>query len=146
MDRVVSVFYWPTVLWVEHPALTLIPVLVFGAASWHLRRTGRRSRGLLVVTALWLAYAVYEGVMFVWAQQVIAPIRSTDCVRSAMWSRGWVVNWWRRSEGRTGSDAAKGRSGCLVRAGHRDASISADFLARVRALREASLARPANPR
>ncbi len=68
IDRVVNAFYWPTVMWVEYPALTVIPVVVLGAPFWHVRRAGSRSRGLLVVTALWLAYAVYEGVMFVWAQ------------------------------------------------------------------------------
>jgi hypothetical protein len=98
MDRLFSAFYWPTVMWVEYPALTLVPVIVFGAAVWHVRRTGRRSRGLLVVTALWLVYAIYEGVMLVWAQQVIAPIRIDLIVLGPVMyivTGLGLVNWWR---------------------------------------------------
>jgi hypothetical protein len=98
MDRLVSVFYWPTVLWVEHPALTMVPVIVFGAAYWRLRRTGHQSGRLLVVTLVWLAYAVYEGAMSVWAQNVIAPIRIDlillGPVMYAVTALG-VVHWWR---------------------------------------------------
>lgn len=107
IDRVVGAFYWPTVLWVEYPALTLVPVVVCGSALWHLRRTGCPSRGLVVVTALWLTYAVYEGVMFVWAQQVIAPIRIDLIVLGPVMYAVTVlglVSWWRaRSNRRTGS-------------------------------------------
>ena len=32
MDAV-SIFFWPVVMWVEYPALTLVPVVVF-AERW----------------------------------------------------------------------------------------------------------------
>ena len=93
-----SALYWPVVMWVEHPALTLVPVVVFGSVYWQLRRGERRSRGLLVVTALWLLYATYEGVMFVWAQQVIAPIRiDLILLGPAMYvvTAFGALSWWR---------------------------------------------------
>jgi hypothetical protein len=98
MDRLMSAFYWPTVVWVEYPLLTLVPVLLFGAAFWHLRRTGRRSRGLLIATALWVLYAIYECVMFVWAQRVIAPIRIDLIVLGPLMyvvTGVGLVSWWR---------------------------------------------------
>ena len=97
-----STFYWPVVMWVEYPALTLVPVAVFGAAFWHVRQTDRRSRGLLVVMAIWLLYATYEGVMFVWAQQVVAPIRIDLIVLGpAMYivTAFGVLSWWRAVRG-----------------------------------------------
>jgi hypothetical protein len=73
-------------------------VVVFAAGFWHMRRTGRRSRGLLVVTMLWGLCAVYEGVMFVWAQQVIAPIRIDLIVLGPLMyvvTGLGLVSWWR---------------------------------------------------
>jgi hypothetical protein len=93
-----TTFYRLVVMWAEYPALTLVPVVVFGAAFWQLRRAERRSRGLLVVTVIWLMYATYEGVMFVWAQQFIAPIRIDLIVLGpAMYAvTGFGVwSWWR---------------------------------------------------
>jgi hypothetical protein len=85
-------------MWVEYPALTLVPVVVFGAAFWQLRGPKRRSRRLLVVTVIWLVYATYEGAMSVWAQHVIAPIRIDLIVLGpAMYAvTGYGVwSWWR---------------------------------------------------
>jgi hypothetical protein len=70
-----SLFYWPVVMWVEYPVLAFVPVMAFAAALAHFRRVRRARRRLLLVTAIWLVYAGYEVVMFVWARQVIAPIR-----------------------------------------------------------------------
>ena len=100
-----STFYWPVVMWTEYPVLTLAPVVVFGAALWHLRRSHRRRRGLLAATVIWLLYAAYELVMFVWAQQVIAPIRidlivlgPAMCIVTGI----GVWSWWRACRGTTG--------------------------------------------
>ena len=70
-----------------------------------MRRTGYRSRRLLVMTALWLAYAVYEGVMFIWAQQVIAPIRIDLIVLAPVVYvvTGIGIVWRLRSKGCEGS-------------------------------------------
>ena len=98
----VSAFYWPTVLWVEYPLLTLVPVFAFVTAFWQVRRHGRPRRTLLVVTVLWASYAVYEGAMFVWTQQVIAPIRIDLIVLGpAMYVVTGVglVSWWRALNG-----------------------------------------------
>jgi len=94
----VSAFYWPTVLWVEYPVLTLVPVVLFGAAYWQARRTGSRARGLLVTVTLWLLYAVYEGIMSVWAQRVVAPIRIDLILLGPLMYVVTVfglVSWWR---------------------------------------------------
>ena len=31
MDGVITALYWPTALWVEHPVLTVVPVVIFAA-------------------------------------------------------------------------------------------------------------------
>ena len=97
-DRLVSAFYWPTVLWVEYPVLTVVPAVLFGAGLRQVRRAGRRSRGLLIATALWGLYAVYEGVMYVWAQGVIAPIRIDLILLGPLMylvTGIGLVSWWR---------------------------------------------------
>jgi hypothetical protein len=97
-----SAFYWPTVLWVEYPVLTVVPGIIFGAAFWHLRQSGRPRWTLLVVTVLWASYAVYEGVMYAWAQQVIASIRIDLIVLGpAMYvvTAVSLVSWWRARSG-----------------------------------------------
>ena len=91
-------------LWVEYPVLTLVPVTVFGAGYWHLRRTRRQSRGVLTTTALWLVYAAYEGVMSVWAQQVIAPIRIDLIVLGPVMyvvTAMGLLSWWRARRARS---------------------------------------------
>jgi hypothetical protein len=78
--------------------LTLVPVTVFGAGYWQLRRARRRSRGLLITTAVWLLCAAYEGVMSVWAQHVIAPIRIDLIVLSPVMyivTAMGFLSWWR---------------------------------------------------
>jgi hypothetical protein len=97
-DRLVNGFYWPAVLWVEHPALTLVPVTIFGAGFLHLRRTRHRSRGPLIATVLWVMYAAYEGIMSLWAQHVIAPIRIDLIVLGPVMyivTAMGLVSWWR---------------------------------------------------
>ena len=97
-DRLVSALYWPTAHWVEHPGLTLVPVVLFGATFWRARRRGLRARGLLLTTAVWLLYSVYEGVMFFWAQRVVAPIRIDLIVLGPLMylvTALGLVSWWR---------------------------------------------------
>ena len=97
MERAIDAFYWPTAMWAEYPALTLLPVLAFAAAFWHARRM-KRSRALLVVTVLWGLYAVYEGAMWLWSRQVIAPIRIDLIVLGPLMyavTAAGVLAWWR---------------------------------------------------
>jgi hypothetical protein len=94
----VSAFYWPTVLWVEYPVLTLVPVVLFGLAIRHSRRRGFRPRGLLVATALWVLYSGYEAAMFFWARRVVAPIRIDLIVLGPLMylvTALGLVSWWR---------------------------------------------------
>ena len=98
----IGAFYWPSVLWVDHPMLTLLPVLVFGAAVWRFRQTGRPCQTLLVMTMAWLVYAIYEGLMFVLAQQAITLVRIDLIVLAPLMyviTGVGVVSWWRSLKG-----------------------------------------------
>ena len=96
-----NAFFWPTVLWIEYPALTLVPVVLFGAALWRARRAGRRTRGVLAAAVLWGLYAVYEGVMYLWARHVVAPIRIDLLLLGPLMylvTAFGLVSWWRSRE------------------------------------------------
>ena len=78
--------------------LTLVPAVLLGAAFWRARRRGVRARGLLLATVVWVLYAVYEGVMFFWAQRVVAPIRIDLIVLGPLMyvvTALGLVSWWR---------------------------------------------------
>ena len=98
----VGAFYWPSVQWVNHPVLTLLPVLVFGAAVRQFRRTGRPWRTLLVMTMSWLVYAIYEALMLILAQRIVAPLRIDLIVLGPLMyviTGVGVVSWWRSLKG-----------------------------------------------
>jgi len=77
----------------------MLPVLLFGAGLWQVRRAGHRGRGLLIATVLWGLYAAYEGIMYLWAQRVVAPIRIDLILLGplmyAVTALG-LVSWWRQ--------------------------------------------------
>jgi hypothetical protein len=65
-------FYAPTVLWVEHPTLTIVPPILFGLLWLRSKRRGRPSLALAVAAVLWTAYCLYELVLFAWRPEEMA--------------------------------------------------------------------------
>lgn len=72
-----EILFLPFVLMLAVPGGALIPGLLFLLVAW--RKWTRASRGirflLLAVVAAWMAYGIYETIMYFWMQTVIAPIR-----------------------------------------------------------------------
>lgn len=73
----VDVLFLPMSLLLALPGLPFVPALALtGCAAWRWRRLRRGPRFVVAACAVfWLAYAVYETVMYFWMQTVIAPIR-----------------------------------------------------------------------
>lgn len=72
-----DLLFLPMPLLLAVPGLPFVPALALsGCAAWRWRRLGRGARFVVAACAVfWVAYAVYETVMYFWMQTVIAPIR-----------------------------------------------------------------------
>jgi hypothetical protein len=101
------------VLWVEYPALTLLPPALLALVWWSERRRERPARGVLVAAAAWLVYALYEIVMYFWSRQVIAPIRVDLLLLTPLMYlvTGFGLVSWYRARRSAGTADAGGRPG-----------------------------------
>jgi len=102
IDAVLRVLLAPMIFCMAHPFAALIPAAVFAVLA-----VRSRNRWVVGVAAVaWIAYAIYEWRMSIWAASVIAPVRVDLFVLAPVLYGITVLGVWAVIAGRSPSPPA----------------------------------------